>query len=105
MNKLLITCVSVFLLILLIGTVCAEEVTIKVDTKRVEGMGSDVNPLGEYVNPMYVISEREHISSANYITQEYPILLEDYCKINVGDTVTLKVPTDELRPFEVLKIQ
>lgn len=104
MNKLLITCVSAFLLVLLIGTVCAEEVTIKVDTKRVEGMGSNVNPLFDFINPMYVVSEREHVSSANYITQEYPILLEDYCKIHVGDTVTLKVPTDELEPFEVVKI-
>lgn len=105
MNKLLITCVSAFLLILLIGTVCAEEITIKVDSKHIEGMGTGATPFGDFVNVVYIISEMKEDNCGNfYILQEYPITMEDYCKIKTNNIVTLEVPSSDTDPFKVVKI-
>lgn len=82
--------------VLLIVPVCAEseQVTMRVDSKMVVGMGTGNSPfdVDEFINPLYLVCERETGTSAHYIVQEYPVSLDDYCKVKVGDTITLEKP-------------
>ena len=91
---------------LLVAPVCAETVTMKVDSKTVVGIGTGNSPfdVDEFINPMYVVSEREHGTYAHYVTQEYPVSLEDYCKIKVGDTITLESPDYRTDAWKLVKI-
>ena len=90
-----------------VGSVCATEVTMRVDSKHIVGMGSgnasfDVNA---FANPMYVVSEREHGTYAHYIIQEYPISISDYAKIQVGQTVKLEIPDSRTDYCKVIEIR
>lgn len=107
MNKkiVLLFCLIIFAL-LCIGTVCATKVTMRVDSKHIVGMGSGNTPfdMDEFVNPMYVISERENGTSAHYIIQEYPVNIKDYANIQVGQTVTLEIPDSRTKVCKVIEI-
>lgn len=87
-----------------IGTVCATEVTMIVDSKHIVGMGSGNTPIDEFANPMYVISERDQGTAAHYIRQEYPVSMEDYVKIEVGQTVRLEMPDSRTEYWKVIEI-
>lgn len=102
-KKLLFICL---ITVLLIGPVAAEQITMEVDSKRIEGMGTGHTPLDDnFCNIVYVISEREKGSYAHYIVQEYPITMKDYCKIKVGDIVTLESPEYDNDAWKVVSIQ
>ena len=95
-KKLLFICL---ITVLLIGPVAAEQITMEVDSKRIEGMGTGHTPLDDnFCNIVYVISEREKSSYAHYIVQEYPITMKDYCKIKVG--IHRRKPTRVPRPWD-----
>ena len=89
-----------------IGTVCATEVTMRVDSKHIVGMGSGNSPfdMDGFADPMYVISEREKGTSAHYIIQEYPVNIKDYANIQVGQTVTLEIPDSRIKACKVIEI-
>lgn len=89
-----------------IGTVCATEVTMTVDSKHIVGMGTGNIPfdMDEFANPMYVISERDQGTAAHYIIQEYPVSISDYAKIQVGQTVKLEIPDSRTEYCKVIEI-
>ena len=62
-------------------------ITIPVNAKHIEGSGSSLNPL-------FLISTTEDNGQYRVITSDYLVSPEDYYKINVGDTVTLKIKND-----------
>ena len=107
MNKKIVLLFCLIIVVLFcIGTVCATEVTMRVDSKHIVGMGSGNTPfdIEGFVNPMYVISERENGTSAHYIIQEYPVNIEDYVNIQVGQTVTLEIPDSRIKVCKVIEI-
>ena len=107
MNKKIVLLFYLILVALFcIGTVCATEVTMRVDSKHIVGMGSGNAPidLDEFADPIYVISERENGTSAHYIIQEYPVDVEDYGNIQVGQTVTLEIPNSRTKVCKVIEI-
>ena len=107
MNKkiVLLFCL-IFVALFCIGTVCATKVTMRVDSKHIVGIGSGNTPIDMdgFANPMYVISEREKGTSAHYIIQEYPVSIEDYANIQVGQTVTLEIPDSRIKACKVIEI-
>lgn len=107
MNKKIVLLFCLIIVALFcIGTVCATKVTMRVDSKHVVGIGSGNTPIDmrEFANPMYVISEREKGTSAHYIIQEYPVNIEDYVNIQVGQTVTLEIPDSRTKVCKVIEI-
>lgn len=107
-RKLLIVILILITLLFCIGTVNATEVTMNVDSKHIIGMGSGNTPfdIDSFVNVVYVLSEREMNSGTDkYIRQEYPVSLEDYCKVEIGKKVTLEVPDSRLDVCKVVKIE
>ena len=107
MNKKIVLLFCLIIVALFcIGTVCATEVTMRVDSKHIVGMGTGNAPLDDnnYANPMYVISERDQGTSAHYIIQEYPVSMEDYVNIQVGQTVTLEIPDSRTMFCKVIEI-
>lgn len=70
------------------ATVNATEdtITVKVDCKHISGNDAG----GAYGGPLFLISTRNYESSYSYIESDYIVSCDDYYKINVGDTVTLK---------------
>lgn len=106
-EKLSILLILIGTIFLCIGSVCATEVTMNVDSKHIIGMGSGTDPLDidEFINPMYVISERQMMGADKYIVQEYPVTIQDYVKIQIGQTVTLEVPDSRLEVCKVVKIE
>jgi len=107
MNKKIVLLFCLIIVALFcIGTVCATEVTMRVDSKHIVGMGTGNAPLDDnnYANPMYVISEREKGTYAHYIIQEYPVSMEDYVNIQVGQTVTLEIPDSRTMFCKVIEI-
>ena len=105
-KKRLILILTIIAILLCIGTVNATEVTMKVDSKHIVGCGLGNQPFEpeSCVNVVYVISERELKAPEQYIIQEYPVSIQDYCKIQKGDTVTLEVPDSRLDVCKVVKI-
>lgn len=78
--------------LLLISPVCAGH-TIIVDEKRVEGTQD---------SPLFVIGQI--ISSARGTSVvEYPVLAQDYEKINHGDMVTLELDASH-RVYNIVKV-
>lgn len=107
-EKLSILLILIGTIFLCIGSVCATEVTMKVDSKHIVGMGSGTDQLDidEFINPMYVISERQMNGGADkYIVQEYPVTIQDYVKIQIGQTVTLEVPESRTIPCKVIEVK
>ena len=108
MNKRLILILLIIAIFLCVGTVNATEITMKVDSKHIIGSGLGNSPMDmdECINVVYVISERQmYGTSDKYILQEYPVSIQDYCKIQIGQTVTLKVPDSRTRVCEVVNIK
>ena len=91
--------------VVLISPVCAEQVTMRVDCKHIIGVGTGTAPINydDGNNVVYVISEREYSSYGNsYVKQEYPISYTDYCKVKIGDTVTLESPISRMGLFTII---
>ena len=40
-----------------------------------------------------------------YIIQEYPVSLDDYCKIKIGDKITLEKPNSSTDNWKVVNIE
>lgn len=99
--------IMVFVCLFLITPVCADQITMQVDSKHIEGMGCGYTPivLDDFCLPMYIISERIHDGVDRYITQEYPVSYTDYYKIQVGQTVTLETPEYGDNPCKVVSIK
>lgn len=107
-EKRLILILAIIAILLCIGTVNATEVTMKVDSKHIIGSGLGNQPfnLESCINVVYVISERQMNGGPDkYIVQEYPVSIQDYCKIKIGQTVTLEVPDSRLDVCKVVKIE
>jgi len=107
-EKRLILILTIIAILLCIGTVNATEVTMRVDSKHIIGSGLGNAPfdLEGCINVVYVISERQMDGTADkYIVQEYPVSVQDYCKIQKGQTVTLEVPDSRLDVCKVVKIE
>lgn len=80
----------------------------RVDSKHIIGMGTGNTPfdLDGFINVVYVISERQMDGGTDkYIVQEYPVSIQDYSKIKIGQTVTLEVPDNRLDVWKVVKIE
>ena len=105
-KKTLILILTLMTLLFCIGTVNAEQVTMDVDSKHIIGMGNGNSPLDydNWINVVYVISERNS-NGEHYIIQEYPVSIQDYCKIKVGQKVTLEVPDSRTKVCKVVKIE
>lgn len=75
------------------------------DSKHIVGMGNGYAPFDDssYINPIYVISERA-LGTSNYIIQEYPVSMEDYVNIQVGQTVTLEIPDSRTKCCKVIEV-
>ena len=106
-EKRLILILTIITILLCIGTVNAEQVTIKVDSKHLIGMGNGNIPwdYDDWINVVYVISERNMTGHDNYIVQEYPVSIQDYYKIKKKKKVTLEVPDSRTKVCEVVKIE
>ena len=107
-EKRLILILTIITILLCIGTVNATEVTMKVNSKHIIGMGSGNTPfdINGFINVVYVISEMKEDSCGNsYVLQEYPVSIQDYSKIKIGQTVTLEVPDSRLDVCKVVKIE
>lgn len=107
LNKGLILILIIVLLSMGIGAVNAEQVTMTVDSKHIIGTGSGTTPidLNGFCNVVYVISERQMNGGTDkYIVQEYPVSLDDYSKIKIGDKVTLESPGSRTDFWKVISI-
>jgi hypothetical protein len=107
-KRLILILAIVIAIFLCIGTVNATEVTMRVDSKHIIGMGSGNAPFDVEgsINVVYVISEMKEDTCGNsYVLQEYPVSIQDYCKIKTGQTVTLEVPDSRVRACKVVKIE
>ena len=82
MRKLLIILLIIFLLI---SPVAASH-TIRVDEKKILGVGT-CTASGSFI---CVIGESINGFTDSNCFEEYPISLDDYDKIDIGDTVTLE---------------
>lgn len=108
MEKRLILVFTIIVILLCIGTVNATEITMRVDSKHIIGSGLGNSPidLESCINVVYVISEMKEDSCGNsYVLQEYPVSIQDYCKIKKGQTVTLEIPDSRLDVCKVVKIE
>lgn len=106
--KRLLLILTIIAILLCIGTVNATEVSMRVDSKHIIGSGLGNSPfdLESCINVVYVISERQiNGGTDKYIVQEYPVSVQDYCKIQKGQTVTLEVPDSRLDVCKVVKIE
>lgn len=106
-RKSLIILLMGLLFLICISTVSAEEVTMRVDSKHIVGTGTGNTPLlpDEYCNVVYVVSEISGGYGGPYILQEYPVSLDDYCKIKIGDRITLEKPEYRTDSWKVIKIE
>lgn len=107
-EKRLILILAIIVIFLCIGAVNATEVTMRVDSKHIIGSGLGNNPfdLESCINVVYVISEMKEDNCGNsYVLQEYPVSIQDYSKIKIGQTVTLEVPNSRLDVCKVVKIE
>ena len=100
---------AVVILLLSVGVASASEVTMRVDSKHIVGSGLGNSPfdIDDCINVVYVISERQMNGAGydNYIIQEYPVSIDDYCKVKVGQTVTLDVPSSRTECCRIIKIE
>ena len=106
LNKGLILILIIVLLSICIGAVNAEQVTMTVDSKHIIGVGSGTTPfdIDGFCNVVYVISERQMNGGTDkYILQEYPVSLDDYVKIKIGDKVTLESPDSRTKFWKVIQ--
>ena len=106
MMKLIV--ILILIVLFCIGTVNATEVTMQVNSKHIIGSGLGNSPfdLESCINVVYVISEIKCDTCGNcYVLQEYPVSIQDYSKINTGQTVTLEVPDSRLDVCKVVKIE
>lgn len=106
MIKQLILILTVISILLCTGAVNATQITMDVDSKHIIGVGNGNTPsdYDNWVNVVYVISERNP-AGEHYIIQEYPVSIQDYCKIQIGQKVTLEVPDSRTEVCKVVKIE
>ena len=106
-KKSLIILLMGLLFLICISTVNAKEVTMTVDNKHIIGMGTGIQSFydDKYCNIVYVVSEIGGGFGGPYTLQEYPVLLDDYCKIKVGDKITLEKPEYKTDVWKVIKIE
>ncbi len=106
-KKRLILTLTIILILLCMGTVNATQTTMTVNSKHIMGSGLGNVPfdMENCINVVYVISERMNNGPDKYIIQEYPVSIQDYCKIKVGQTVTLEIPDSRLEVCKVVKIE
>ena len=107
-EKRLILILTIIAILLCIGTVNATQITMKVDSKHIVGSGLGNSPfdMDKCINVVYVISEMKEDTCGNsYVLQEYPVSIQDYCKIKTGQTVTLEVPDSRTKACKVVKIE
>lgn len=95
MKKFLIILSVIAILFLMIGVVAADDtITIKVGCKHITGADG-------YAEPLFLISTT--LGGGYYeITADYMVSPEDYYKVKVGDTVTLKVKDNKLGLCEII---
>lgn len=107
MIKQLILILTVISILLCMGTVNATQITMDVDSKHIIGMGNGNSPFDydNFINVVYVISERQDCATDRYIIQEYPVSIQDYCKVQIGQKVTLEVPDSRTEVCKVVKIE
>lgn len=107
-EKRLILILTVIAIFLCANTVNATEITMNVNSKHIIGTGFGNSPLDleHQINVVYVISERQMNGGVDkYIVQEYPVSIQDYCKIQIGQKITLDVPDNRLDVCKVVKIE
>lgn len=108
-KKLVILILTIIIIILLcIGAVNAEQVTMEVNSKHLIGSGLGNSPfdMDSCINIVYVISEMKTDACGNcYVLQEYPISIEDYSKIRIGQKVTLDIPDSRLEVCKIVNIE
>lgn len=94
------------LLILFVGVVSAEQVTMTVNSKHVVGVGTGYSPMDydNFNSVVYVISELKTYTYYSYVSQEYPISHDDYSKVKNGDVVVLESPNSRADYWKVIKI-
>ena len=96
MRKFLIISLAVAILFLMIGVVAADDtITIEVGCKHIIGADG-------YSEPLFLISTVECNGYYREISADYRVSPEDYYKVNVGDTVTLKVKDNKLGLCEII---
>ena len=108
MIKRLILILTAISILLCVGTVNATEITMDVDSKHIIGMGNGNTPwdYDNFINVVYVISERQmDCATDRYIIQEYPVSIQDYCRIQIRQKVTLEVPDSRTMVCKVVKIE
>ena len=104
-KKLCLCLIFVFIFCSVVCMVSAEQVSMTVDSKHVVGVGSGDIPfdVDGFCNVVYVISERQMNGGMDkYILQEYPVSLDDYAKIKIGDKVTLESPDSRTKVWKVI---
>ena len=107
-EKRLILILTIIAILFCIGTVNATEITLRVDSKHIIGSGLGNSPLDleSCINVVYVISERQIDGGPDkYIVQEYPVTIQDYVRIQIGQTVTLELPDSRTHTCKVVKIK
>ena len=107
-KRLILILIITIVIFLCVGTVNATEVTMSVDGKHLVGSGLGNVPFNmeSCINVVYVISEMKEDNCGNsYVLQEYPVSIQDYSKIKIGQTVTLEVPDSRLNVCKVVKIE
>lgn len=108
MIKQAVLILSIIIILLNIGTINAEQITMQVDSKHIIGSGLGNSPfdMNDCINVVYVISERQMNGGTDkYIIQEYPVSIEDYCKIKIGQKVTLEIPDTRLEVCKVVNVE
>lgn len=107
MTKRLILLLTISLMLLCMGTVNATTVTMQVDSKHIVGSGNGNTPFdyNDFINVVYVISDIQDTGNDHYILQEYPVSIQDYCKIKIGQKVILEVPDSRTDVCKIVKIE
>jgi len=96
MRKFLIISLAVAILFLMIAAAAADDtITIKVECKHITGADG-------YADPLFLISTTTGGYYYEMITADYRVSPEDYYKVKVGDTVTLKVKDNKLGLCEIV---
>lgn len=106
-KRLCLCLIFVFIFCSVVCMVSAEQVSMTVDSKHIVGVGSGNTPfdVDAFCNVVYVISERQMNGGMDkYVLQEYPVSLDDYSKIKIGDKVTLESPRSRTGFWKVVSI-
>ena len=99
MNKQLIACViGCLLALLLVSPISATQKQIHVDEKRIDAGGKSCSP-------SFIVSQLSYDqmqAGLPKVSDEYTISMEDYYKINIGDTIT--IDTSDIDMYGQVKV-